>query len=88
MGLLTVFYLRYYYQVERIIVSEPDPVRAALALRLGATALFQPEDPLSNTFTHAFECSARQDAFALLQEALVPHGSSVSCRTGITRCYR
>ncbi|MFZ0074724.1 MAG: hypothetical protein WAL00_01310, partial [Exiguobacterium undae] len=40
MGLLTVFYLRHYYQVERIIVSEPDPVRAALALRLGATALF------------------------------------------------
>lgn len=74
MGLLTVFYLRHYYQVERIIVSEPDPVRAVLALRLGATTLVQPDDPSSDTFTHAFECSARQDAFALLQEALVPHG--------------
>ncbi|RDB33987.1 zinc-binding alcohol dehydrogenase [Exiguobacterium sp. RIT594] len=71
MGLLTVFYLRHFYHVDRIVVFDPDPVRSSLALSLGAHALYSDTD---ETFTHALECSARQDAFVLLQEKLVPHG--------------
>jgi len=70
-GLLTVFYLRYYYHIDRIVVFDPNPVRTSLALSLGAHASYSDTD---ETFTHALECSARQDAFALLQEKLVPHG--------------
>jgi len=75
MGLLTVFYLRHYYRVKRIVVSDPNPVRTALALELGADAAYRLDDSsVSETFTHALECSARQDAFALLQQTLVPYG--------------
>lgn len=70
-GLLTVFYLRHFYHVDRIVVFDPDPVRSSLALSLGAHTSYSDTD---ETFTHALECSARQDAFALLQEKLVPHG--------------
>ncbi|MCK2157117.1 zinc-binding alcohol dehydrogenase [Exiguobacterium sp. 17-1] len=70
-GLLTVFYLRHYYHVDRIVVSDPDPIRTSLSLSLGAHASYSDTD---ETFTHALECSARQDAFALLQEKLSPHG--------------
>lgn len=70
-GLLTVFYLRHFCHVDRIVVFDPDPVRSSLALSLGAHASYSDTD---ETFTHALECSARQDAFALLQEKLVPHG--------------
>ena len=70
-GLLTVFYLRHYYHVDRIVVFDPDPVRSSLALSPGAHASYSDTD---ETFTHALECSARQDAFAFLQEKLVPQG--------------
>lgn len=70
-GLLAVFYLRHFYHVDRIVVFDPDPVRSSLALSLGAHASYSDSD---ESFTHALECSARQDAFALLQEKLVAHG--------------
>ncbi|MDX1258799.1 zinc-binding alcohol dehydrogenase [Exiguobacterium sp. K1] len=70
-GLLAVFYLRHFYHVDRIVVFDPDPVRSSLALSLGAHASYSDSD---ESFTHALGCSARQDAFALLQEKLVPHG--------------
>lgn len=82
MGLLTFFYLRHYYQVERIIVSEPDPVRAALALRLGATIRLPTRLRMHSnarpvrTLLHCY----RRHWFLTV--------SSVSCRTGITRRYR
>ncbi|WP_148206620.1 hypothetical protein [Exiguobacterium artemiae] len=69
-GLLAVFYLRHFYHVDRIVVFDPDPVRSSLALSLGAHASYSDSD---ESFTHALECSARQDAFALLQEKFVPH---------------
>jgi alcohol dehydrogenase len=74
-GLLTLFMLTALgcYLVD---VIEPLPIRQALALRLGARAVFAPHALVSHHSDYAlgFECSSRDQAFALLQRLLQPQG--------------
>jgi len=75
MGLFTLFILRA-YGVAGVDVVEPDPYRRALAEALGARQALHPDEAASGgpSYTVGFECSARDDAFALLQRRLAPHG--------------
>jgi alcohol dehydrogenase len=75
MGLFALFMLKA-YAVSAVDVVEPDPERHALALRLGARAVLTPEAAAIGPAEYAagFECSARSDAFALLQRRLAPQG--------------
>jgi alcohol dehydrogenase len=74
-GLLTLFMLTALgcYLVD---VIEPLPERRALARRLGARAVFPPNALKSRNDIYAlgFECSSRDQAFALLQRLLQPQG--------------
>ncbi len=57
-------------------VVEPDKRRHALAVELGARAMLRPAEAATGAAEYpvGFECSARNDAFALLQRQLAPHG--------------
>jgi alcohol dehydrogenase len=60
-------------------VVEPDERRHALARALGARAVLRPEAAAAATdaaddYAAGFECSARNDAFALLQTRLAANG--------------
>lgn len=75
MGLLTLFMLKA-YSVASIDVVEPRPERHALAYRLGASTVLSPRDmpATSEHYAAAFECSSRNEALALLQNAMQKHG--------------
>ena len=74
-GLLAVWLLRQ-RGLRQITLSEPDPARRALALRLGASAALDPADlsiePL--TVQVGIECSSRNAAFADLQAQMADGG--------------
>lgn len=68
MGLLTLFILKA-YSVALVDVVEPRTERHRLAYALGASKVLLPHNmPVtSETYAVAFECSSRNEAFALLQ---------------------
>ncbi len=74
-GLLAVWLLRQ-RGLRQITLSEPDPARRALALRLGASAALHPADlpaePLAVQV--GVECSSRNAAFADLQAQMATTG--------------
>ncbi|NOK62977.1 MAG: zinc-binding alcohol dehydrogenase [Chloroflexi bacterium AL-W] len=75
-GLLTVFNLRA-QRIDKIDVVDPLPQRRELALQFGARHAGALADMhlLSSAYTKGFECSSRNEAFALLQNKLKPGGS-------------
>jgi alcohol dehydrogenase len=74
-GLLTLFILRA-YGVSQIDVIEPLVERHALARLLGARNVWHPQEmPAENSkYPIAFECSSRNEAFALLQRQVQRQG--------------
>jgi alcohol dehydrogenase len=69
-GLLTLWALRV-YGVPVVDVVEPRAERRALALRLGARRAVASAEPLEQAlYAAGFECSARDAAFALLQDRM------------------
>jgi alcohol dehydrogenase len=74
-GLLTLFMLTALgcYQID---VLEPRPERRELAQRLGARALFAPDEfgEQSDAYALGFECSGSDQAFTLLQRVVQPQG--------------
>lgn len=74
-GLLTLFILRA-YGMAHIDMIEPLGERHTLAHLLGARHVWRPQDMPGEhgTYTVAFECSSRNEAFALLQKQLEPRG--------------
>lgn len=76
LGLFTLFALRA-YGVAAVDVIEPEARRHALALALGARRVLTPaemEAAGTSGYPAAFECSSRDQAFALLQLRLAPNG--------------
>lgn len=74
-GLLTLFILRA-YGVAQVDVVEPLAERHALARLLGADHVWRSQDMPSESreYALAFECSSRNEAFALLQKQVQHHG--------------
>lgn len=73
-GLLTLHRLRW-LGLKNVDVLEPLPERRTLAAKLGARAVFSPDDlPEAARYAAGVECSSRQAAFAALQRHLEPHG--------------
>lgn len=74
-GLLTLFNLLT-QSVEQVAVVEPLAARRELARRLGATAVFHPNELQNETgqFDAGFECSSRDAAFGLLQRVVGANG--------------
>ncbi|HLX57564.1 MAG TPA: alcohol dehydrogenase catalytic domain-containing protein [Ktedonobacteraceae bacterium] len=75
MGLLTLFILKA-YGIVAVDMVEPRVERHTLARRLGARNVLLPQDvvPTSKTYSVAFECSSRNEAFALLQNQVQENG--------------
>lgn len=82
-GLLTLFMLTALgcYQID---IIEPLPERRELALRLGARAVFSPQDlgEQSDAYILGFECSSRDPAFTLLQYLLQLQGQICTLADG------
>ncbi len=74
-GLLAVFVLRA-YGVRSVDVLEPDPARRKFALALGAAKAVSPvaSPDLPGPYPACLECSAREEAFGLLQRAAARGG--------------
>ncbi|WP_338257207.1 zinc-dependent alcohol dehydrogenase [Dictyobacter halimunensis] len=74
-GLLTLFILRA-YGVSQVDVVEPMTERHPLACLLGARNVWRPQEVPAETSVYpaAFECSSRDQAFALLQQKVQPQG--------------
>lgn len=74
-GLLTLFILRA-YGVAQIDVVEPLVERRPLARLLGARHIWHPQHIPAEipAYPAAFECSSRNQAFALLQQKVCPQG--------------
>ena len=74
-GLLAVFVLRA-YGVRSVDVVEPDPARREFALALGAAKAVGPEEApgLPGPYPACLECSARDEAFGILQRAAARDG--------------
>ncbi|HKB47270.1 MAG TPA: zinc-binding alcohol dehydrogenase, partial [Ktedonobacterales bacterium] len=64
------------YGSAAVDVVEPDERRHALARALGARMVLRPAEAATGAaeYPAGFECSARNEAFALLQRRLAPHG--------------
>lgn len=75
MGLLTLFILKV-YGVTHVDVVELRKERHQLAYRLGASNVLQLQDmpETSERYAVAFECSSRNEAFALLQNHMQKDG--------------
>lgn len=82
-GLLAVFLLRA-YGVRSVDVVEPDPRRRGFALALGAAEAVGPEEApgLPDPYPACLECSAREEAFGLLQRAAARGGRLVVLSDG------
>lgn len=75
-GLLTLFILRA-YGVAQVDMVEPRTERHTLARLLGARQVWHPQQvstEKSSSYAVAFECSSRNEAFALLQKLVEPQG--------------
>jgi alcohol dehydrogenase len=75
MGLLALFNLLA-RGIRAVDVLEPLPARRRLALALGARAVFEPASSQvpAESYACGVECSSRDAAFAVLQEALAANG--------------
>ncbi|MFE5291121.1 alcohol dehydrogenase catalytic domain-containing protein [Isoptericola sp. NPDC056618] len=75
--------------VGRVVVSDPDPGRRALALELGATDAFAPQDVPARTLaaTHVLDTVGRQETTDLALAALAPRGvcATVALHAGANR---
>jgi alcohol dehydrogenase len=72
MGLLTVYFLKEYMNVQHIDVLEPNLTRGALAKLFGANSVFNNISECPNDFYDSgFECSAFNEAFNSLQKSLL-----------------
>lgn len=75
--------------VRRIVVSDPDPARRALALDLGATEAYAPPDVPARTLaaTHVLDTVGRQETTDLALAALAPRGvcATVALHAGPNR---
>jgi alcohol dehydrogenase len=72
-GLLTVYFLREYMNVQHIDVVEPNASRGELAKQLGANDLFKDTSECPRDFYHyGLECSGTNVAFYCLQSSLLP----------------
>lgn len=76
MGLLAVYYLKAFYGVAKVDAIEPDPARRKLAKTFGVGTVYAPDEVEFNRYDYGIECSARNAAFALLQQAVKP-GQSI-----------
>ncbi|WP_214794792.1 MULTISPECIES: alcohol dehydrogenase [unclassified Exiguobacterium] len=74
-GLLAIYYLRTYYGVTMIDAIEPDSNRKELAHTFGAGCVYTPNEVKESFYDYGIECSARNDGFMNLQEAVKPNGS-------------
>lgn len=71
MGLLTVFFLKEYMDVQQVDVLEPNLKRGALAKLFGANSVFKNISQYPNDYYDSgFECSAFNEAFNSLQKSL------------------
>lgn len=75
MGLLAVYYLKAFYGVAKVDAIEPDPARRKLAKTFGVGTVYAPDEVEFNRYDYGIECSARNAAFALLQQAVKPRQS-------------
>lgn len=75
MGLLAIYYLRTYYGVTMIDAIEPDSNRKELAHTFGADCVYNPNEVKESFYDYGIECSARNDGFMNLQQAVKPNGS-------------
>lgn len=76
MGILTLYFLRQYYNVEQVDVIEHDSSRAQLALLLGANKVIHVDDTsYENEYTYGVECASYNNAFEKLQKAVTHNGS-------------
>ncbi|MGR3764207.1 zinc-dependent alcohol dehydrogenase [Rossellomorea sp. NS-SX7] len=72
MGLLTVYFLKEYMNVQHIDVVEPNPSRGNLARRLGAQHVFTETSACPrDEYQYGLECSGKKEAFHCLQTSLV-----------------
>ncbi|MFI2104013.1 alcohol dehydrogenase catalytic domain-containing protein [Isoptericola sp. NPDC019693] len=75
--------------VGKVVVSDPDPDRRALALALGATVAFAPQDVPARTLaaTHVLDTVGRQETIDLALAALAPGGvcATVALHAGPNR---
>ncbi|MFE5335418.1 alcohol dehydrogenase catalytic domain-containing protein [Isoptericola sp. NPDC056573] len=73
----------------RVVVSDPDPDRRALALELGASDAFAPEDVPARRLaaTHVLDTVGRQETIDLALAALAPRGvcATVALHAGANR---
>lgn len=92
-GLLHVAILRS-LGIDRVVVSEPSPVRKDLAWRVGAAAVLDPEeliepqwpmDLVAEPFAVAFECSGHREAMEHALANLDAGGTLVLSGTGMRR---
>ncbi|OGX80341.1 alcohol dehydrogenase [Exiguobacterium sp. SH31] len=72
MGLLAVYYLKAFYGVAKVDAIELDPGRRELAKSFGVGVVYTPNEVEFDCYDYGIECSARNVAFALLQQAVKP----------------
>lgn len=75
MGLLATYYLRTYYGVTMIDAIEPDSNRKELAHTFGVGRVYSSNEMKESFYDYGIECSARNDGFINLQQAVKPNGS-------------
>ena len=74
MGLLVVHYLKNFFKVQHVDVIEPDAGRWNVAETFGVTAIYSPADCPEDFYDFGIECSATNEGFACLQQALKSQG--------------
>lgn len=74
MGLLAVHYLKNFFKVQHVDVIEPDRSRWNMAKTFGVNAIYSPADYPEDLYDFGIECSATNEGFAFLQQAVKSHG--------------
>lgn len=72
-GLLTVYFLRHYMNVDHVDAVEPDQKRAEMGELFGVRRCFLDRPPEDERYDSGFECSARNSAFQVLQSSMKQH---------------
>lgn len=72
MGLLTVYFLKEYMNVDHVDVLEPNPSRGELARLVGAESVFYEQSKCPQNYYHfGIESSGYNEAFKCLQKSLI-----------------
>ncbi|WP_416144332.1 zinc-dependent alcohol dehydrogenase [Planococcus koreensis] len=74
MGWLAVHYLKNFFKVQHVDVIEPDRNRWNMAKTFGVNAIYSPADYPEDLYDFGIECSATNEGFACLQQAVKSHG--------------